>query len=161
MSQSKRKPNCRGWGGIPARAVICGNSEIEQQVGMLGLDPALGRGPFFGEDLPGIAADAVPAFRMFLRLPAAAICRSARATASRTISASALICGPLEDVRRAEVRFASECLAFANVPEPEMIDEMALRDSGRNLADASRLEAGVCRAIRARAGILKMFATTI
>src|SRR5205823_6478388 len=41
-------------------AVLCGNSEIEQQVGMLGLDPALGRGAFFGEELPRIASRCCP-----------------------------------------------------------------------------------------------------
>ena len=44
----------------PSTAVICGGSEIEQQVAMLGLDPALGRGLFFEEELPAIATACCP-----------------------------------------------------------------------------------------------------
>ena len=77
----------------PSTAIICGNSEIEQQVGMLGLDPSLGRGAFFDEELPRIVARCCPVFPTSLRLPAAGICRSAPGAAWRTISASAPIYG--------------------------------------------------------------------
>ena len=49
--------------GRPSLAVVCGNSEVEQQVAMLGLDPALGRGELFGELLPALADELCPGVR--------------------------------------------------------------------------------------------------
>ena len=54
--------------------MLCGNSEVEQQVAMLGLDPALGRGELFGELLPELAR-ATPA-------PTCPTCRRRRAAAT-------------------------------------------------------------------------------
>jgi beta-mannosidase len=105
-----------GLGGRPSLAVLCGNSEVEQQVAMLGLDPALGRGELFGELLPqlvresGVDAIYVPSAPCGGELPF---------RPDRGIANYYGVGGyrrPLEDARRAEVRFAAECLAFSNVP---------------------------------------------
>jgi beta-mannosidase len=118
--------------GRPSLAVLCGNSEIEQQVAMLGLPTELGRGAFFGEELPGLvrAAGIDAAY-----LP------SAPTGGSRPFRTDAGVANyfgvgaylrPLDDVRRASVRFASECLAFANVPDDDPSDLTAgvMRDVG-------------------------------
>jgi beta-mannosidase len=114
----------------PSSAILCGNSEIEQQVGMLGLDPALGRGPFFGEELPSIAARCCPGVPYIPSAPCGGdLPFRTRSGVANYFGVGAYL-RPLEDVRRAEVRFASECLAFANVPEPEMLDKMAIATPG-------------------------------
>ncbi|MEO8052974.1 MAG: glycoside hydrolase family 2 protein, partial [Acidobacteriota bacterium] len=114
----------------PSFAILCGNSEIEQQAGMLGLDPMIGSGSFFGEELPGIASRCCPGVPYIPSAP----CGGDLPFRTRNGVANYFGVGaylrPLEDVRRAEVRFASECLAFANVPEPEMLDKMALAAPG-------------------------------
>lgn len=119
-------------GGRPSLAVICGNSEIEQQVGMLGLDPVLGRGALFAELIPQLVAEA--------ELDAAYVpsAPSGGEQPFRTNQGVANYFGvgayrrPLEDARRAEVRFASECLAFANVPDADPPDRSTgvMRDVG-------------------------------
>ena len=111
-------------------AVVCGNSEIEQQVGMLGLEPALGRGRFFGEQLPALVRECG------LGVPYIPSAPCGGDLAFRTSRGVANYFGvgayqrPLDDARRAQVRFASECLAFSHVPEPERVEEMAARTPG-------------------------------
>ena len=119
-------------GGRPSLAVLCGNSEVEQQVGMLGLDPALGRGELFAGLIPALIAEAgvdavyVPSAPTGGDQPF----RTDRGVANYFGVGAYL--RPLDDVRRASVPFASECLAFANVPDetPRTHDEGVMRDVG-------------------------------
>jgi beta-mannosidase len=102
----------------PSLAVLCGNSEVEQQVAMMGLDPALGRGELFGELLPRLCAEAVPGVPYLPSAP----CGGAGEMPFRPDRGIANYFGiggyrrPLADARSAGVRFAAECLALANVP---------------------------------------------
>jgi beta-mannosidase len=111
-------------GGRPSLAVLCGNSEVEQQAAMMGLDATVARGELFGELLPELVrASGVDA----LYIPSAPYGGDLPFRPDRGIGTYyAVGCYrlPLEDVRRAGVRFAAECLAFSHVPGEEAIEEM-------------------------------------
>jgi len=100
----------------PSLAVLCGNSEVEQQVGMLGLDPALARGELFDELLPQAAAEAGADVPYLPSAPCGSTLAFRPARGVANYFGVGAYRRPLEDARRAGVRFASECLAFANVP---------------------------------------------
>jgi beta-mannosidase len=108
----------------PSLAVVCGNSEVEQQVAMLGLDPSLGRGELFGELLPALVRESGAEA---LYVPSAPCGGDLPFRPDRGVSNYYGVGGyrrPLEDARRAEVRFAAECLAFSNVPDEKAIEAM-------------------------------------
>jgi beta-mannosidase len=117
--------------GRPSLTVLCGNSEVEQQAAMFGVDAALGRGELFGVLLAQLARAAgadVP------YVPSAP-CGGAMPFHPGTGVANYFGVGgyrrPLSDVRAAGVRFASECLAFANLPDGAVADgEGVARDVG-------------------------------
>jgi beta-mannosidase len=120
--------------GRPSLAVLCGNSEVEQQAAMFGVGVGgggVGRGELFGVLLPQLARAAgvdVP------YVPSAP-CGGAMPFHPGTGVANYFGVGgyrrPLSDVRAAGVRFASECLAFANLPDGVVADgEGVARDTG-------------------------------
>ena len=109
-------------GGRPSLFCVCGGSEIEQQAAMLGLDPALARPPFFAKEVPAALVEArIDA----LYVPSAPCGADRPLLPGQGVSNWFGVGGyrrPLGEVRSAGVRFASECLAIANlgenVPDP-------------------------------------------
>jgi len=88
-------------------------------VAMLGLEPALANSPLFDELLPALSAELRP------DVPYCA----ASATAARADRGPSHYYGvgayrnPLSSLRSANVRFASECLAFSHVPREQNLRE--------------------------------------
>jgi beta-mannosidase len=106
------------WQGRPAIALVCGNSEGEQQAAMWGAPRAQWSQALFDAELSALVAE---------RLPDSAYWPSSAhggAFPFQVDAGTASYYGvgaylrPLADARLSRVRFASECLAFANIPEP-------------------------------------------
>jgi len=114
-------------GGRPSLAVVCGSSEVAQQVAMLGLDPKLADGPLYGELLPRLVQEAavsapyIPSTPWGGELPF----RPDRGVAN--YYGVGAYRRPLADARMAQVKFAAECLALANVPDDAALQSLAAR----------------------------------
>ncbi|MDB4969833.1 MAG: beta-mannosidase [Myxococcales bacterium] len=105
----------------PSVAVLCGSSEGEQQAAMWGATRERWSPRLFHEVLPSLVEELCPGVPYW---PSSAhggdFPHQANAGTTSYYGVGAYL-RPLTDARRAEVRFASECLAFANVPEPRAL----------------------------------------
>ena len=102
-------------------AVLCGNSEVEQQASMLGLDRERWSNALFQEILPRICTAHAPDVPYWSSSPTGgALPFHVDQGIAHYYGVGAYL-RPLEDARRSGVRFVSECLGFANVPEPDAV----------------------------------------
>ena len=111
--------------GRPSLALICGNSEGEQQSAMWGASRDHWSQSLFHDRLSCLVAQTLP------RVPYWPSSAHGGAFPHQASAGTASYYGvgaymrPLDDARRAEVRFASECLAFANIPEAASLERLA------------------------------------
>ncbi|TWF43415.1 glycoside hydrolase family 2 protein [Neorhizobium alkalisoli] len=106
----------------PSLAIVCGGSEIWQQGAMLGLPERIWKGPFCDEILAGLVAEGRPDLAYLPNSPCgAALPFFPNAGIAHYYGVGAYR-QPLEDARRANVRFAGECLAFSNLSADETLE---------------------------------------
>jgi beta-mannosidase len=104
----------------PSLAVLCGGSEVEQQAAMFGAPRGIWRATLFDRLLPEEAAQICPEVPWCPSSPSGgALPFHVDEGASHYYGVGAYL-RPFDDARRANVKFASECLAFANVPEDDL-----------------------------------------
>jgi beta-mannosidase len=100
----------------PSLAVLCGSSEGEQQAAMWGAPRELWSPRLFHEVLPALAADVCPGVPYWPSSAHGGAFPHEASSGTTSYYGVGAYRRPLEDARRSELKFASECLAFANVP---------------------------------------------
>ncbi len=127
----------------PCLAVLCGGSEVSQQAAMAGAPRALWAGDLFVERLAAHAARLRPDVPYVPSSPwGGALPFHAGVGVSHYYGVGAYR-RPLEDARRAGVRFAAECLALSHVPSPAAVD--ALMGGHGAVGPHPRWKAGIPR----------------
>jgi beta-mannosidase len=129
--------------GRPSIAVLCGNSEVEQQAAMLGLPSEQWRNPLFDDLLAGLVKSLAPGVAW---LPSTPTGGTLPFQADRGVThyyGVGAYLRPFDDARRASVRFAAECLAFSNIPDAAMMD--AFLDEGVTPGHHPRWKAAIPR----------------
>jgi beta-mannosidase len=98
-------------------AVLCGNSEVEQQAAMWGAPRELWQPAWFHQQLPALCAQHAPGVPYWpSSAHGGAFPHQADAGTTSYYGVGAYE-RPLDDARRSGLRFATECLAFANIPD--------------------------------------------
>jgi beta-mannosidase len=103
----------------PSVAVYCGNSEIEQQAAMLGLPRELWSNDWFARALPELCAEHHPGTTYLRSTPTGGVLPFHTHTGVTHYYGVGAYLRPATDLRLADVKFTSECLGFANLPEAE------------------------------------------
>lgn len=112
------------WQTCPALTVLCGNSEVEQQAAMWGAPQEFWTPPLFHTLLADIAKQICPDVPYWPSSAHGGTFPHQSDVGTTSYYGVSAYLHPLEDARRSQVAFATECLAFANVPETHNIQKI-------------------------------------
>ncbi|MEB2845119.1 glycosyl hydrolase 2 galactose-binding domain-containing protein [Endobacterium cereale] len=107
----------------PSLAILCGGSEMFQQGAMMGLPERVWKGSLATDVLAELCKGGRPDVPYVDNSPSGgALPFFPNAGVAHYYGVGAY-CRPLSDARRANVRFAAECLAFSNVPDTGTLEK--------------------------------------
>lgn len=107
----------------PSLAIVCGGSEMHQQGAMLGLPERAWRNALTTDILPAVCAEHLPHLAYVENSPSGGPQPFFVNTGIGHYYGVGAYMRPLDDARRANLRFATECLAFANVPDAATLSQ--------------------------------------
>lgn len=110
--------------GHPCLTLVCGNSEVEQQAAMWGTAREAWSPPLFHSRFAEIAASRCPAVPYWPSSAHGGAVPHQVDVGSTSYFGVGAYLRPIDDARRSNLRFASESLAFANVPEEAALERM-------------------------------------
>jgi beta-mannosidase len=107
-------------------AVFCGGSEVMQQAAMFGVPKERIDDTLYRSVLPGVVRKLRPDLAYVPNSPSGGELAFLPNSGVSHYYGVGAYCRPLDDARRAKVRFASECLALANVPSARTVEELGI-----------------------------------
>ncbi len=114
----------RRWAKHPCVTVVCGNSEVSQQAAMWGASRELWDPELFSCTLAALTAEHCCGVAWWPSSAfGGAIPHQPNAGTTSYYGVGAYLRGT-DDLRRSGLKFASECLAFANIPEDETLHRL-------------------------------------
>ena len=110
--------------GHPCLALLCGNSEVEQQAAMWGAPRSLWQPAMFHQLLAELSHSLCPDIPYWPSSAHGGAFPHAVNSGTASYYGVGAYLRDLHDARRSEVRFATECLAIANYPEDATLAQM-------------------------------------
>ncbi len=110
----------------PCLTVYCGGSEVEQQAAMLGMPQELWRNELFATVLPDYCNRLHPGIPYVTNSPFSPVSGTLPFHVGTGVAhyyGVGAYKRPLDDVKKANVQFTTECLAFSNIPEDASLEK--------------------------------------
>ncbi|HVR60884.1 MAG TPA: glycoside hydrolase family 2 protein, partial [Polyangia bacterium] len=115
----------RRWQARPSLGVLCGDSEGEQQAAMWGAPRAAWHRPLFRETLAALARALCPDVPYWPSSASGGAFPHQPSAGTTSYYGVGAYRRPLDDARRCNLRFASECLGFGNIPDDAALAALA------------------------------------